>query len=194
MKPIKCLFCLCVLLVSSCIHPPDSKICTDLLLQIRDESGRLNKNSTVELVAKGPKRLYDNYSKTPFISPAVKRNPQGYFEISEGVKECNQFWVIIRPFGNVQKQRIRHPIYVFTKNPTASMMGWSDWLVPDFEAEGDSHWMLLDSGEVSSKLPVKSVWPKIRFRVVNLDISNGFPGSIIPPKQEAQQGAASNGG
>ena len=74
------------------------------------------------------------------------------------------------------------------------MTDWSEWLTPDYEAIDASHWTILDTGEYTNQLPVDGNWPYIRYRMVIMDVSGGFPGVEVKANkdntQDAHQGVA----
>ena len=147
----------------------------------------LHRDSTVELVAKGKKRMHDKYSSTPLLSPTVKKRADGNYEIGDGVDGCDRFWVIILPEGNIHKDQTRHPVYSFNVSSLSTMAEWSEWVSPDYESTGASHWSLFDSGECRDRLPIQRGWPLVRYRMVIRDISHGFPGTIINSKPNDNQ-------
>jgi hypothetical protein len=179
MKYRSTLLCFVTLLLVSSSHIRGDNIYPTLMLQVRDDGKLLDNDSTVELVKRGEKRIYNGVSKRQLVSPTMKRSSKGYYQFSSGAQGCNSFWIIILPKGNATKERARHPVYSFCVSSESTMPDWSDWLLPNYAATGPSHWMILESGNYTNKLPLVTQWPQVRYRMAIMDVSKGFPGVMI---------------
>ncbi len=146
-----------------------NKIVTYILIEIKDDHGIVQQlNSHFSLVRSG------SIGTTEFKKEA------NIYKIEELIFGGTKAWLILKVDGNLNKKSSQYIVWEANFNSAKTVKKWSEWYPALFIANKSPEFDLLYSRKIVDKITPNDSTPIFRYRIVRKDISNGFPGEIIP--------------